>query len=70
MKQRIKMAHIEVAGINSRLSYAKKIKVGCVIVKGDVPFIGYNGTPPNWDNQCEDDIGVTLPWVFMPSKMH
>lgn len=37
-------------------SYAKRRKVGAVILsnKGSL-FIGYNGTPPNEDNCCEDE---------------
>lgn len=35
-------------------STAKKLKVGCLIVKDNrVISIGYNGTPSGWDNECE-----------------
>lgn len=45
-------------------SYAKRLKVGCVIVKGDnIVSIGWNGTPPGWDNDCEED-NITKPEVF------
>jgi dCMP deaminase len=38
----------------SELSYAKRLKVGSVIVKNDtVISYGYNGTPSGWDNNCE-----------------
>jgi dCMP deaminase len=41
----------------AKLSYAEKMKVGCVAVKDDnILAFGYNGTPPGWDNQCEDII--------------
>lgn len=41
----------------AQLSYAKKLKVGAIVVKEDrVISIGYNGTPPGWDNTCEDEI--------------
>jgi dCMP deaminase len=44
-------------------SKANKAKVGCVIVKDNqVISTGYNGTPPGYDNTCEDS-GVTLPEV-------
>ena len=38
----------------SNLSYAKRKKVGCLIVK-DTQIIseGYNGTPKGFDNDCE-----------------
>jgi len=44
------------AELTSTLSYAKRLKVGAVIVKGDSQIIatGYNGMPAGWDNNCED----------------
>ena len=42
------------AEVYAELSYAKRKKVGCVIVKDDrIISIGYNGTPSGWDNECE-----------------
>jgi dCMP deaminase len=39
----------------SELSYAKRLKVGAVIVKDNtVISYGYNGMPAGWDNNCED----------------
>ena len=39
--------------------------VGCVSVKNDrIISIGFNGTPPGWDNVCEDDNDTTLPEVY------
>lgn len=41
----------------AELSYAEKKKVGCVIVKDDtIISFGYNGTPPGYDNCCEDKV--------------
>lgn len=37
-------------------SYAKKLKVGCLIVTKDIMVPGYNGTPEGWDNNCEDKV--------------
>ena len=38
------------------LSSAKRLKVGCVIVKDNrIISIGYNGMPSGWDNVCETD---------------
>ena len=35
-------------------STAKKLKVGCVLVKDDrIISIGYNGMPSGWSNECE-----------------
>jgi dCMP deaminase len=43
------------AELTSTLSYAKRLKVGAVIVKVDSQIIatGYNGMPSSWDNNCE-----------------
>jgi len=55
-----------IAEETARLSTAKKLKVGCVIVKDDrILSVGYNGTPSGWDNECEEikeqhDIGTTM----------
>ncbi len=47
-------AHMEVAERYAQLSSAKRLKVGCVIVKDNrVISIGYNGMPSGWDNACE-----------------
>jgi len=38
----------------ANLSYAKRLKVGCIIVKDErILSIGYNGTPSGWSNECE-----------------
>lgn len=60
---RIHSAHMEVASIYGNLSYAKRLKVGAIVVKDNrVISIGYNGTPSGWDNNCED-IFYTSPWA-------
>jgi dCMP deaminase len=54
-------AHLDVAQRYSQLSQARRLKVGAVIVKDDrIISIGYNGTPPGWDNNCEDYHGLDL----------
>lgn len=43
------------AELTASLSYAKRLQVGSVIVKGDqVIGTGYNGMPSGWENECED----------------
>jgi len=38
-------------------STAKRLQVGCVIVKDNrVISIGYNGMPSGWTNECEDTV--------------
>lgn len=64
MKQKYKIAHIVSALNYAQLSTATRLKVGCVVVKDDTIIgIGYNGTPPGWDNVCEVD-NKTKPEVF------
>jgi dCMP deaminase len=47
------------AEVYSKLSSAKRLQVGCVIVKENTIIgIGYNGMPSGWDNTCEDVIEV------------
>lgn len=40
----------------AQTSNAKRLKVGCIIVKNDnIISFSWNGTPPNWEtNICED----------------
>ncbi len=48
----------KIAVETAKLSYARKLKVGCVIVKDRrILSIGYNGTPSGWDNECESAGG-------------
>lgn len=56
MTSRMNLAHMKVAETYAELSYAKRLKVGAIVVKDNrVISIGYNGTPSGWDNSCEDD---------------
>ena len=47
--------YIKMAREWASLSKAKKLQVGCLIVKdGSIISDGYNGTPKGFNNQCED----------------
>jgi len=49
----------------ANLSYAQRLKVGCVAVKEKrIILCGFNGTPPGMNNVCEDSEGKTLPFVI------
>ena len=53
MKQKFIDAHMQAAEVYAKLSSAKRLQVGCVIVKENTIIgIGYNGTPSGWDNTC------------------
>lgn len=57
MKNKMIQAHMKVAEVYSKLSYAKRLQVGAIVVKDNrVISIGYNGTPTGWDNACEEVI--------------
>ena len=52
-------AHMKAAEVYSQLSSAKRLHVGCVVVKDNTIIgIGYNGMPSGWDNNCEDEITI------------
>lgn len=48
---------MEIAEVVAKTSTATKLKVGAVVVKDHrILSIGYNGTPPGFDNNCEVHI--------------
>jgi dCMP deaminase len=47
---------MQAAEVYAKLSSAKRLQVGCVVVKNDTIIgIGYNGMPSGWDNNCEEE---------------
>lgn len=71
----IDQAHMQVAETYARLSKARRLKVGAIIVKDDrVISIGYNGTPSGWDNNCEEDVyhsdGLNVTLKTKPEVIH
>lgn len=53
------------AEIWAQNSYCKRRKVGALIVKNSMIISdGYNGTPSGFENICEDDEGLTKPYVL------
>ena len=64
LKDRWIQYYVKVAKDTALLSSAKKLQVGCVIVRDNrILSIGYNGTPSGWDNCCEEN-GKTKPEVL------
>jgi dCMP deaminase len=60
MKNKWENAYMKCAETFSDLSYCERLKVGAVVVKDNrIISIGYNGTPKNWINVCEDEFGKT-----------
>lgn len=55
MKSKMIQAHLDVAQRYAELSKARRLQVGAIVVKDDrIISIGYNGTAPGDDNNCED----------------
>ena len=57
--------YLRMARIWAENSYCRRRKVGALVVK-DKAIIsdGYNGTPSGFENVCEDENGVTKPYVL------
>jgi dCMP deaminase len=65
MKQKFIDAYMDVAERFARLSSAKRLNVGAIVVKDDrIISIGYNGMPTGWDNCCEDSNNKSKPEVL------
>ena len=61
LKHKFLTAYFRTADAFARLSSAKKLQVGCIIVKDDrIISIGYNGTPSGANNVCETITSVEL----------
>ena len=57
--------YLEMAEIWAKNSYCKRRQVGALIVKDRMIISdGYNGTPSGFENICEDENGVTKPYVL------
>jgi dCMP deaminase len=60
MKEKHLIAFMQTAYAFADCSTARRLKVGCVIVKDNrIISIGYNGTPVGWDNNCESELYTT-----------
>ena len=65
-KQRqLDMRYIRMAKVWAENSYCVRRQVGALIVKDRMIISdGYNGTPSGFENICEDENGVTKPYVL------
>lgn len=53
------------ATVWARNSYCRRRQVGALLVKDRMIISdGYNGTPSGFENVCEDENGVTKPYVL------
>ena len=57
--------YMKMAFIWATNSYCKRRQVGALLVKDRMIISdGYNGTPSGFENICEDENGVTKPYVL------
>ncbi len=57
--------YLKMARIWAENSYCERRQVGALIVKDQMIISdGFNGTPSGFENICEDENGVTKPYVL------
>lgn len=61
MKEKHKLMYMEMAEVAAKQSYAKRLQVGSIAVKDHrILSVGYNGTFPGADNNCENLVDGNL----------
>ena len=64
-KKKFDQRYLEMARIWAKNSYCTRRQVGALVVKNNMIISdGYNGTPSGFENVCEDDNGITKPYVL------
>ncbi len=64
-QQALDCRYLRMARIWAENSYCKRRQVGALVVKDQrIISDGYNGTPSGFENICEDENNVTLPYVL------
>lgn len=62
---KLDLRYLRMARIWAENSYCNRRKVGALVVKNKMIISdGYNGTPSGFENVCEDENNVTLPYVL------
>lgn len=57
--------YLEMAAVWAKNSYCKRRQVGALIVKDKMIISdGFNGTPEGFENDCEDETGLTKSYVL------
>ena len=62
--EKFDQSYLEMASVWAKNSYCKRRQVGALLVKEMIISDGYNGTPSGFENVCEDENGVTKPYVL------
>jgi len=61
--------YMDLAKRISKMSDAKRLQVGCVLVKNDnILSYGWNGMPSGWDNNCEYDYVNDIGELILKTK--
>jgi dCMP deaminase len=64
-QKRFDLRYLAMARIWAQNSYCQRRQVGALVVKESMIISdGYNGTPSGFENICEDDNGITKPYVL------
>jgi len=64
-QEKFDKAYLRMAVEWGKLSRCKRKQVGAIIVKDRMIISdGYNGTPSGFDNECEDEDGITKWYVL------
>ncbi|MDR3236369.1 MAG: dCMP deaminase family protein [Prevotellaceae bacterium] len=64
-QQQFDQSYLEMAAVWGKNSYCRRRQVGAIIVKDRMIISdGYNGTPSGFENVCEDESGLTKPYVL------
>ena len=64
-QRKFDLRYLQMARIWAQNSYCQRRQVGALVVKnGMIISDGYNGTPSGFENVCEDDNGLTKPYVL------
>lgn len=64
-QEKLDSRYLRMARIWAENSYCTRRQVGALVVKDKMIISdGYNGTPSGFENVCEDDNGITKPYVL------
>ena len=64
-QEKLDLRYLRMARIWAENSYCQRRQVGALVVKDKMIISdGYNGTPSGFENVCEDEQGVTKPYVL------
>lgn len=70
MKKKFIDYYMAIADVTAKLSYAKRLQIGAVLVRDNqIIATGYNGMPAGWENDCEVKEWFTEPGWWATEKV-